>query len=189
MTKLPMRLFSLPRQTESLVRNVLLVGFLALLALVAILGFTSYRSFVEMEEEVTRIRQTEVNHERIIRKVSETAGKIQSQAQTVRANSDQRFAAFPAKQHLNDLKAEMEGRLHEAKPSALTNTPEWAEFEAAFRAYWEKITAPSPMDWFQERARMMQALEALEQLVNAEQQENDRRIEALGHRERRKESA
>src|SRR5438128_9213972 len=102
MTRLPLRLFGLPRRTESLVRNVLLVGFLALLALVAILGFTSYRSFVEMEEEVTRIRQTEVSHERIIRKVSETAGKMQSQAQTVLANSDQRYASIAARQSLND---------------------------------------------------------------------------------------
>ena len=189
MTRLPLRLFGLPRRTESLVRNVLLVGFLALLVLVAILGFMGYRSFVEMEEEVTRIRQTEVSHERIVRKVSETAGKIQSQAQTVLANSDQRYASIAARQSLNDLKAEMEARINEAKPSAITNTPEWEEFEAAFRAYWEKITAPRPMDWFQERERMMKALEALDQLVIAEQQENDRRIEELGRRERRKEFA
>src|SRR5919205_41182 len=83
MSKRPMRLFSLPRRTESLVRNVLLVGFLMLLALVAILGFTSYRSLVEMESEITLIRQTEVSQERSIRRVSETAGKIHSQAQTV----------------------------------------------------------------------------------------------------------
>ncbi|MEN3334792.1 MAG: two-component system, NtrC family, sensor histidine kinase HydH [Blastocatellia bacterium] len=189
MTKLPLRLFGLPRRTESLVRNVLLVGFMALLVLVAILGFTSYRSFVEMESEVTRIRQTEVSHERVIRKVGETAGKIQSQAQTVLANSDQRFAAISAKHDLSDLKAEMEARINEAKPSALTNRPEWGEFEAAFRDYWEKISSPRPIDWFQERERMMKALEALEQFVNAEQQENDRRIEGLGRRERRKEFA
>jgi two-component system nitrogen regulation sensor histidine kinase GlnL len=187
MTRLPMRLFGLPRRTESLVRNVLLVGFLALLVLVAILGSTSYRSFVEMEEAVTRIRQTEVSHERIIRKVSETAGKIQSQVLAVLASSDQKLAAFPARQHLNDLKNEMEARINEAKPSSLTNTPEWGEFETAFRAYWEKISAPRPMDWFQERERMTKALETLDQMINAEQQENDRRIEALGRRERRKE--
>src|SRR5205085_1848797 len=129
MTKLPLRLFGLSRRTESLVRNVLLVGFLALLALVAILGFTSYRSFVEMEEEVTRIRQAEVSHERVVSKISETAGKIQSQAQTVRANSDQNLAAIAARQRLNDLKGEMEARIKDAKPSAITNTPEWDEFE------------------------------------------------------------
>lgn len=187
MTKLPMRLFSLPGRTESFVRNVLLVGFLALLALVAILGFTSYRSFVEMEAEVTRIRQTEVSHERIIRRVSETAGKIQSQAFTVLANSDQKLTAFAARQHLNDLKIEMDARLNEAKPSAITSRAEWSEFEAAYRAYWEKITSPRPANWFQERERMADAIEALDHLVSAEQQENDRRIEMLGSRERRKE--
>jgi PAS domain S-box-containing protein len=187
MTKLPMRLFSLPRRTESFVRNILLVGFLALLALVAILGFTSYRSFVEMEEEVTRIRQTEVSHERSIRRVSETAGKIRSQVFTVLANSDQRFAAISARQRLNDLKIEMETRLNEAKPSAIANKPEWSEFESAYRAYWEKITSPKPTDWFQERERMGNALDALDQLVVAEQQENDLRIAMLGSRERRKE--
>jgi two-component system, NtrC family, nitrogen regulation sensor histidine kinase GlnL len=187
MPKLPMRLFSQPLRTESLVRNVLLVGFLALLALVAILGFTSYRSFVEMEEEVTRIRQTEVSHERSIRRVSETAGKIQSQVQTLFTSGDQPFVAFPIRQHLNDLKAEMEARINEAKPSTITNTAEWGEFETAFRAYWERVTSARPLDWSDERSRMMNALAALDHIVIAEQQENDRRMEALGRRERRKE--
>jgi len=187
MTKLPIRLFSLPRRTESFVRNALLVGFLGLLALVAILGFTSYRSFVELEAEVTRIRQTEVSHFRFIGMVGETAGKIQSQALTVLANSGQRLTAFPARQHLNDLKAEMESRLNDAKPSAIANTPEWSEFEAAFRAYWEKITSSQPTNWSDERDRMVSSLDALNNLVNAERQENDRRIAALGDRERRKE--
>ncbi|MFL6216725.1 MAG: two-component system sensor histidine kinase NtrB [Blastocatellia bacterium] len=185
--KMPLRLFGSPRRTESLIRNVLLVGFLALLVLVAILGFTSYHSFVDMEEEVTRIRQTEVIHERIVAKVTETAGKIQSQAMTVLATSDQRYTAFPARQHLNDLKNEMEARISEAKLSPIAETPEWNRFESAFRAYWEKITAPQPMDWFQEREQMMEALAALDQVAANEQQENDRRVEALGRRERRKE--
>ena len=187
MPNLPMRLFGQPLRTESLVRNVLLVGFLALLALVAVLGFTSYRSFAQMEEEVTRIRQTEVSHERSIRRVSETAGKIQSQIDTVLANSDQRLVAIAARQRLNDLKAEMEARINEAKPSAITNTPEWGEFEAAFRAYWEKVTSTKPTNWYDEREHMMNALAALDQMVSAEQQENDRRMEALGRRERSKE--
>ena len=181
MMKLPMRLFGSARRTESLVRNVLLVGFLALLTLVAIL------SFVEMEEEVTRIRQTEVVHERIVAKVSETAGKIQSQVFTVLANSDQKVTAFPARQHLNDLKNEMEARINEAKLSPIAETPEWNRFETAFRGYWEKISAPRPMDWFQEREDMMNALAALDQVVTDEQKENDHRVEALGQRERRKE--
>lgn len=187
MPKLPMRLFGQPRRTESLVRNVLLVGFMALLLLVAILGFTSYRSFVQMEEEVARIRQTEVSHERSIRRVSETAGKIQSQARIVLGNGDQWLLTFPARQQLNELKAEMETRINEAKPSAITNTPEWDEFEAAFRTYWEKVTSAKPTNWYDERDRMTNALAALDRLVIAEQQENDRRVEALGRRERREE--
>jgi two-component system, sporulation sensor kinase E len=187
MTRLPLRLFSLPRRTESLVRNVLLVGFLTLLALVMILGFTGYRNFAFWEEEVSRIRQTEVSREHAIMRVSETAGKIQSQAFTVLANSGQRLAAFSARQHLNELKNEMEARLADAKPSALASTPEWGEFEAAFRAYWEKINSPTPVDWSAERERMTTALAALDQLATAEQNENDRRIEALGRSKRRKE--
>src|ERR1051325_779405 len=185
--KLPLRLFGLPRQTESLVRNVLLVGFLALLALVAILGFTSHRSFVRLEEEVTRIRQTEVIHERIVARVTETAGKIQSQAMTVLTIRDQPYMSCPARQHLNDLKNEMEARIAEAKPSSIAETPEWRRFESAYRAYWEKISSPRPLDWSQERDQMTDALAALDQVVAAEQLENDLRVGALGQRERNKE--
>jgi two-component system, NtrC family, nitrogen regulation sensor histidine kinase GlnL len=187
MARLPRRLFNLTRRTESVVRDVLLVGFLALLALVTILGYTAYRSFVEMEAEVTLIRQTEVSRERVLRRVSETAGKIQSQALTVLANGDQRLVAFTARQRLNDLKSEMDTRIADAKPSAITDSPEWREFEAAFQAYWEKINSPVPVGWFEERERMLNALATLDQLVTEGQLENDKRIEDLGRRERRKE--
>jgi PAS domain S-box-containing protein len=185
--KLPLRLFGLPRQTESLVRNVLLVSFLALLALVAILGFTSHRSFVRLEEEVTRIRQTEVAHERLVARVTETAGKLQSQAMTALTVRDEPYLPGAARRHLNDLKKEMEARIAEAKPSSIAETPEWQRFEAAFRAYWEKISSPRVIDWSQERDQMTDALAALDQVVAAEQQENDLRVAALGDRERSKE--
>lgn len=187
MSKRPMRLFSLPRRTESLVRNVLLVGFLVLLALVAVLGFTSYRSLVEMEADVTVIRQTEVSHQRIVSGIKETAGKIQSQAQTVIANSDQRVVSIIARQNLIDLKNEMEVRIADARPSTITRTPEWGEFETAYRAYWEKVTLPKPLDGYTEKQGLKDALDALDRLIESERQENDRRIRDLGRRESRKE--
>ena len=187
MTEKPMRLFGSPRRTESLVRNILLVGFLALLVLVAILGYTSYRSFVDMEDEVSRIRQTEVTHQRLISQVGEMAGQIESQAVTVLANSGQSLVVFPARQRLTVLKTEMERRMGEAKLSPIAETPEWAEFEAAFRAFWEKLNSPQPTYWSDERDRMTTALAALDQVIKNEQQESDRRIEALGRRERRAE--
>ncbi|HKP12810.1 MAG TPA: ATP-binding protein [Blastocatellia bacterium] len=187
MTKPRMRLFGSPRRTESLVRNVLLVGFLALLVLVAILGFTGYRSFVNMEEEVSRIRQTEVTHQRLVSQVSETAGKIESQAFNVLTSGGHFLTGFPSRQSLTTLKAEMDARISEAKLSPIAETPEWAEFEGGFRAYWEKVNSPQATDWTAERNQMRNALAALNQVVKDEKQENDLRIEALGRRERRKE--
>ncbi|HJQ26629.1 MAG TPA: ATP-binding protein [Blastocatellia bacterium] len=187
MPVLPRRLFNLARRSESVARDVLLVGFLALLALVTILGFMAYRSFVEMQAEVTVLRQTEVSQARVVSRVRETAGKIQAQAQTVLSTRDQQFAAIAARQRLKTLKNEMDERIDAAKPSALTNTPQWDEFEAAFHAYWEKINSPTANDWAEERDRMMAALAALDEFATAEQLENDKRIEELGLREQRKE--
>src|SRR5437764_4959872 len=187
MPVLPRRLLNLARRSESVARDVLLVGFLALLALVTILGFMAYRSFAEMQAEVTVIRQTEVSHARIVSRVRETAGKIQSQALAVLTTRDQPFTPFAARQGLKALKDEMDERIADTKPSAITNLPAWGEFESAFQAYWEKINSPAATDWSDERDRMMAAIAALDEFTTAEQLENDKRIEDLGRRERRKE--
>ena len=88
MRKFPARLLGLPRTAEWIVRNVLLVGFFMLLMLVAGLGYLSWQSFRELEDEITMIRQSEVSHQSAISQISETAGKIQAYAQTALANPE-----------------------------------------------------------------------------------------------------
>ena len=187
--KLPARLLGFPRTAEWIVRNILLVGFFVLLALVAGLGYLSWQGFRELDVEIAIIRQSEVNHERVISLVSETAGKIQSQAETVIANPDTKLVAFIAGQKLKQLGDEMVTRIQEGRVTTLAGTGEWKEFEDSFNAYWEKINAKSPVDWYAERERMVNALAGLRRFVNAERQDHDRRVRELSERESRKEIA
>jgi PAS domain S-box-containing protein len=189
MRKLPTRLLGLPRTAEWIVRNVLIVGFFVLLMLVGGLGYLSWQSFRELEGEIARIRQSEVNHQRVVSFVSETAGKMRAQAQTAFANSDSTLISFVARQELKQLRLEMEGRMNEARLTTLSNTQEWREFEAAFEAYWEKINSTGAVDWRDERERMAEAIDGLVHYVSAERQENDLRIQALSEKERKKEAA
>jgi PAS domain S-box-containing protein len=189
MRTLPTRRLGLPRNAEWLVRTVLLVGFFVLLTLVAGLGYLSWQSFRELEDEITMIRQSEVNHKGVVSLVSETAGKMQAYAQTALANPDSKYVSFVARQDLKKLRAEMEERIKAAKFTALSGTEEWREFEAAFDAYWAKIDSKAATDWFAERDRMVRAIAGLERHVRAELDENDTRIKAMSEKERKKEVA
>ena len=189
MRKLPSRLLGLPRTAEWLVRNVLLVGFFVLLVLVASLGFLGWQSFQRLSEQIEIIRQSQVNHHRVVGEISETFGKIESQASTVLANADSKLVSFAARQRLKVLKDEMDGRVKEVYLTTLSDTPEWKKFEASFAAYWEKINRQSPEDWFAEREPVRESLADLKNYLITEQQQNDREIRALGERESRKELA
>lgn len=189
MQKLPARLLGLPRTAEWIVRNVLLVGFFMLLMLVAGLGYLSWQSFRELEEEITLIRQSEVSHKSAVSLISETAGKIQAYARTALANQESSIISFTARQNLKTLKVEMDERIRNGRLTSLSDTEQWREFEAAFEPYWEKINSKTAIDWFAERERMVKAIAELEHYVRAELEENDKRIKALSERERKKEGA
>src|SRR6185436_16769400 len=119
MKTLPSRLLGFPRTAEWFVRTVLLVGFFVLLALVAILGFLGWRSFQDLSEQIGVIRQSEVNHARVVGQISETAKKIQAQALTVRATSDSKYISFPARQTLKESKDEMDDRIKDGYLTSL----------------------------------------------------------------------
>jgi PAS domain S-box-containing protein len=189
MKKLPSRLLGLPLTAEWLVRTVLLVVFFVLLTLVASLGFLGWQSFQELGDQIEIIRQTEVNHERVVRKLSETAGKIQSQAMTALANADSKLLAFPARQRLKQLKDEMDERIKEGRLTTLSDTQEWEKFETSFAKYWERINEKTPVDWFGEREVMIGALDDLEKYVSEEREKNDREVQAITDSESRKEVA
>ncbi len=189
MRKLPARLLALPRTAEWIVRNVLLVGFFLLLMLIAGLGYLSWQSFRELENEITLIRQSEVIHKSAVSLISETAGKIQAYAQTALANEESKPVSFVARQKLKTLKVEMDERIKNMRLTSLSDTEKWREFESAFEAYWEKINSKTAIDWFAERERMTGAIAGLEHYVRAELEENDKRIKALSEAERKKEGA
>jgi signal transduction histidine kinase len=180
------RLLNLPRTAEWLTRNVLLVGFMTLLLLVGALGYWSRENFIKLDEEVAALRQSEVNHDRVIRAISETSGKIQAYAITLLGNREAPLLNFPVKQRLKLLKDEMEGRIIEGRSTSLATTAEWDEFEAAFQNYWESINSPTATNWYAERDRLSEAISALDNLILLKSQENDLKAQELNRSGRNK---
>lgn len=189
MKKLASRLPLLPRTTEGLVRNMLLVGFFVLLALVASLGFLGWQSFQGLSDKIEIIRQSEVNHARTISEISETAEKIQLEATIFLANADEKLVRIPIKQRLNQLKYEMDARIKNGELTTLAATPEWERFVSSFALYWKKINEDNPGEWFIERDQMRKDLTALSHYVEAEREAHDKEVRAITDSESRKEFA
>ena len=164
-----------PRPVESLVRNVLALGFLLLLLLVAGVGYRSIQSLEQLEKESVRVDQTEENHLRLVLDISETTGKIASEARTVVANQANDRLRFPAQQRLKDYKREIDSEIERARMSSLADSEEWAQFEAANKSFWNAMEKPGPAsdEWHDERDKMRPAVKKLEQLVDREREENN----------------
>src|SRR5215471_14507807 len=163
------------RPVESLVRNVLAVGFLVMLLLVVGIGYRSINSLQQLENESVRVDETEENHFRIVLDLSETVGKIFSAAQTVAANQPNETMEFPARQHLNELRREMDREADQARNSSLVESTEWREFELSYNAFWGAMEKPGPTgdDWHNERDRMRNGVKQLEKLVDREREANN----------------
>jgi signal transduction histidine kinase len=154
---------------------VLAVGFLVMLLLVVGIGYRSINSLQQLENESVRVDETEEKHLRIVLDLSETTGKIFSTAQTVAANQPNGLMEFTARQHLNDLRREMEQEVEHARNSALVERVEWREFESAYIAFWDAMQKPGPAgeNWYNERDRMKAAVKKLEMLVDNEREANN----------------
>src|SRR5215208_2257341 len=96
--RLRSRFLGFPRTAEWLVKNILLLGFFVLLTLIGGLGYMSWQSFRQLETDIDTIRESEGKHDRIIRAISETVGKISAQAQTVFGNSESTLLVFAGRQ-------------------------------------------------------------------------------------------
>lgn len=173
--KLRERLLGPPRPVESLVRNVLALGFLVLLLLVVGVGYRSIRSLEQLEKESRRVDETEELHLRIVLEMSETAGKIVSEARTVIATRSNRVLETPALQRLKELKKEMEREIDEARKSSLVDSQEWQQFAASYDNFWDAMerTGPASDEWHDERNNMQQAVRKLGYLVDREREENN----------------
>jgi two-component system, sporulation sensor kinase E len=175
MRKLPERLLGPPRPVEFLVRNVLAFGFLVLLLLVVGVGYRSIQSLEQLEKESRRVDETEEFHLRIALGMSETAGKMASEARTLAATRPNRLLETPSHQRLKLLRKEMESEIDEARKSSLVETREWQEFEDSYARFWQAIESPEPAsdEWHDERNNMIAAAKALEKLNDAEREQNN----------------
>jgi two-component system nitrogen regulation sensor histidine kinase GlnL len=173
--KLRERLLGPPRPVESLVRNVLALGFLVLLLLVAGVGYRSIQSLDQLEKESVRVDETEEFHLRVVLNLSETVGKISPEAKAMAANQSNSPMRFAARQQLKTLKNEMGGEIDEARKSSLIDSEEWGQFEASYNNFWEAMerTGPAPNEWHDARDKMKLAVKKLEDLVDREQEENN----------------
>jgi signal transduction histidine kinase len=184
--KLPVRRLGLPPGAESLVRNILLVGFCLLLLLVAGLGYWSRESFDQVEQEIASIQQSEARHVHTVLSIEGALGKMATEARAASDNGQNWLLRYPAQQRLKQLKTEIDGYLDEGRKSSMVATREWKELEQAFQTYWIAISSDQPVDWFEQRKQISEATDRMEEWTTAEREENDRKGQALNRVARNK---
>jgi PAS domain S-box-containing protein len=177
--KLPVHRLGLTAAAEPLVRNILLVGFCLLLLLVGGLGYWSRESFLQVENEIALLKESEANHLRNVLRIEGTDGKMAAEARAASNAGQNRLLRFPAQQRLKQLKAEMDEYIEVGRKSSMASTEEWKDFEQAFQTYWAEINSDQPIDWFTERSRVSQAIDRMEEWTTLEREENDRKGQAL----------
>lgn len=168
--KLEERLLGPAKRVESLVRNVLFLGFFVLLLLVVGVGYRAVNSVEQLERESVLVDDIGERHLRLVLNLSETAGKIVPEARTVVATRSNSLLGFSARRRLSDLKKEMDAEIAEGHASSLVDWPEWQEFERAYRDFWAGMEAADETDagWHDKRQRMVEALGALDAAVDKE---------------------
>jgi CHASE3 domain sensor protein len=173
--KLRERFLGPPRPVESFVRNVLALGFLALLLLVVGVGYRSIQSLEQLEKESRRVDETEELRLRIALRMSETAGKSATEARTVVATRQNRLMETPAAQRLKQLKREMDKEIVDARKSSLVDSQEWQDFEASYASFWEAMEKPGPAsdEWLDERNSMLKSVSKLQDLIDLEREQNN----------------
>jgi len=168
--KLEERLLGPAKRVESLVRNVLFLGFFVLLLLVVGVGYRAVHSVEQLERESVLVDDIGERHLRLVLNLSETAGKIVPEARTVVGTRSNWLLGLPARHRLSDLKKEMDAEIAEGHGSSLVDWPEWQEFEKAYQEFWSGMDAKDENDagWHENRQRMVDALGALDAAVDKE---------------------
>ena len=64
----------------------------------------------------------------------------------------------------------------------MVTTREWRELEQAFQVYWQAINSDKPVDWFEQRKQISDAIAKMEEWTTLEREENDRKAQALSRR-------
>lgn len=173
--KLEEQLLGPPRPVESLVRNVLFLGFFVLLLLVVGVGYRAVQSVDQLEKESVFVDDVGERHLRLILELWKTAGKALPEARTVIATKSDFLLGLSARHNLNDLKKEMDAKVGEARASSLADWEEWREFEAANKEFWASVESKDATDreWYEKRQRMLDALDDLDRAVDKERVDSD----------------
>jgi signal transduction histidine kinase len=173
--KLEDRLLGPPKPVESLVRNVLFLGFFVLLLLVVGVGYRAVQSVEQLERESVFVDDIGERHLRLVLNLSETVGNIVPESRTLVATRSNSLLGFSARQRLSDLEREMDSKVAEGRASSLVDWDEWKEFEAANQDFWLGVDAKDTTDksWHEKRERMVQALKDLDRAVDKERVESD----------------
>jgi two-component system nitrogen regulation sensor histidine kinase GlnL len=171
--KLGNQLLGPPRPVESLVRNVLFLGFFVLLLLVVGVGYSGIQSIEQLEKKSVLISDIAERHFRLVLNLSETAGKIIPEAREVVANKANRLLEIPARGRLNVLKREMDDEVEQGKASSLAQLQEWREFEVAYKDFWPSMSESDTNSdgWHEHRGRLLETLKNLDTAVDKEREQ------------------
>jgi PAS domain S-box-containing protein len=181
-----MRLLRLPLRAQDVVQYVLLFGFFVLLLLISGIAYLAKESFIDVEDQMAAIHETETNHLYLILRISETAGKMVTEARSVLATGNDRLLNYPAKQNLNTLKSEMDELVKQGRNSRVAQWEEWKAFEEAYAGYWAAVSRDQAEDWPAERQKMEYAIKSLEQKTQIESEKNQAFIKDLSGKARKK---
>lgn len=179
--KLEERLLGPPKPVESLVRNVLFLGFFVLLLLVVGVGYRAVQSVEQLEKESVLVDDIGERHLRLVLELWKTAGKVVPEARNLIAMGSNSLLGFQARQRLNDLKKEMEAKVAEGRASSLADWNEWGEFDAATKEFWAGMDSKDATDkeWHEKRERMYAALEDLDRAVDKERIDSDEKAHQM----------
>jgi hypothetical protein len=158
-------LFRVPVGLDSQGRDKLLAGFFLLLLFICFTGYWGQNSLEDVERKTAEIRTTNAHHFRIALGISRVAGEMTPEVRAeIATRSHDTLLHFPAKQHLNSLKREMDALLDEGRASSLGALPEFQELEQSFADFWAAVSSDDPLGggWDLKREQMNRFIKNLE---------------------------
>lgn len=179
--KLEERLLGPAKHVESLVRNVLFLGFFVLLLLVVGVGYRAVQSVDQLEKESVFVDDIGERHLRLVLDLWKNVGEIVPESRIALANQSNSLVGGATRRRLNDLRREMDLKFAEARSSSLADWGEWSEFEAANKEFWVSIDAKDVTDksWSEKRDRLVKALDTLDAAVDKERIESDEKAHQM----------
>lgn len=179
--KLEERLLGPAKRVESLVRNVLFLGFFVLLLLVVGVGYRAVQSVDQLEKESVFVDDIGERHLRLVLDLWKNVGEIVPESRIALANQSDSLMGGVTRRRLNALRKEMDLKFAEARSSSLADWDEWSEFEAANKEFWVSIDAKDVTDksWNEKRDRLVNALDSLDAAVDKERIESDEKAHQM----------